>query len=30
MTTPSFQESHISQIPAVRLLQQLGYGYLSQ
>ena len=29
MTTPSFQESHISQIPAVRLLQQLGYTYLS-
>jgi type I restriction enzyme R subunit len=26
---PSFQESHISQIPAVRLLQQLGYSYLS-
>lgn len=26
---PSFQESHISQIPAVRLLQQLGYAYLS-
>ena len=29
MNTPSFQESHISQIPAVRLLQQLGYSYLS-
>ena len=29
MTIPSFQESHISQIPAVRLLQQLGYTYLS-
>lgn len=27
--TPSFQESHISQIPAIRLLQQLGYTYLS-
>jgi type I restriction enzyme R subunit len=27
--TPSFQESHISQIPAIRLLQQLGYIYLS-
>ena len=26
---PSFQESHISQIPAIRLLQQLGYIYLS-
>ena len=29
MNTPSFQESHISQIPGVRLLQQLGYSYLS-
>lgn len=29
MNTPSFQESHISQIPAVQLLQQLGYSYLS-
>ncbi len=29
MNTPSFQEAHISQIPAVRLLQQLGYAYLS-
>src|SRR4051794_21483209 len=27
--TPSFQESSISQIPALRLLQQLGYCYLS-
>jgi type I restriction enzyme R subunit len=27
--TPSFQEAHITQIPAVRLLQQLGYTYLS-
>lgn len=29
MNNPSFQESHISQIPAIRLLQQLGYSYLS-
>ena len=29
MPNPSFQEAHISQIPAVRLLQQLGYTYLS-
>lgn len=29
MNTPSFQEAHISQIPAVRLLQQLGYIFLS-
>lgn len=29
MSTPSFLEAHISQIPAVRLLQQLGYAYLS-
>ena len=27
--TPSFQEAHISQIPALRTLQQLGYSYLS-
>lgn len=27
--TPSFQEAPISQIPALRLLQQLGYTYLS-
>ncbi len=27
--TPSFQEALISQIPALRLLQQLGYTYLS-
>jgi len=27
--TPSFQESPISQIPALRLLQQLGYTYLT-
>lgn len=26
---PSFQEALISQLPAVRLLQQLGYAYLS-
>jgi type I restriction enzyme R subunit len=26
---PIFQESHISQLPAIRLLQQLGYAYLS-
>jgi type I restriction enzyme R subunit len=29
MSLPSFQEAHISQIPAIRLLQQLGYAYLS-
>ena len=27
--TPSFQEAPISQIPALRFLQQLGYSYLS-
>lgn len=27
--TPSFQEAPISQIPALRVLQQLGYAYLS-
>ncbi|MCW1883098.1 type I restriction endonuclease subunit R [Luteolibacter flavescens] len=27
--TPDFKEAPISQIPALRLLQQLGYGYLS-
>jgi type I restriction enzyme R subunit len=27
--TPSFQEAPISQIPALRLLQQLGYTYLT-
>jgi type I restriction enzyme R subunit len=27
-TTPSFQEDHISQVPALQLLQQLGYTYL--
>jgi type I restriction enzyme, R subunit len=26
--TPSFQEDHISQLPALQLLQQLGYIYL--
>lgn len=30
MNTPSFREGHISQIPALQLLQKLGYGYLSQ
>ena len=29
MSTPSFLEAHISQIPALRLFQQLGYTYLS-
>jgi type I restriction enzyme R subunit len=29
MSAPSFLESHISQIPALRLLQQIGYTYLS-
>jgi len=29
MRTPSFQEDHISQIPALRFLQSLGYTYLS-
>jgi type I restriction enzyme, R subunit len=29
MSTPSFLEAHISQIPALRLLQQLGYIYLT-
>jgi type I restriction enzyme R subunit len=28
MNTPSFQEDHISQIPALQLLQNLGYAYL--
>ena len=27
--TPSFQEAHISQVPAIRLLQQPGHAYLS-
>jgi hypothetical protein len=26
MNTPSFQEDHISQVPALQLLQNLGYG----
>lgn len=30
MNTPSFKEDHISQIPALQLLQKLGYQYLSQ
>ena len=29
MNNPSFQESHISQVPTVGLLQQLGHAYLS-
>lgn len=29
MLIPSFQEDHISQIPALALLQKLGYSYLS-
>jgi type I restriction enzyme, R subunit len=29
METPSFKEDHISQIPALQLLQKLGYQYLS-
>ncbi len=29
MSVPSFQEAHISQFPAIRLPQQLGYAYLS-
>lgn len=29
MTTPSFIEDHISQIPALQLLQNLGYTYLT-
>jgi type I restriction enzyme R subunit len=30
METPSFKEDHISQIPALQLLQKLGYTYLNQ
>src|SRR5690242_655623 len=30
METPSFKEDHISQIPALQLLQNVGYTYLSQ
>ncbi|HMT71291.1 MAG TPA: HsdR family type I site-specific deoxyribonuclease [Chitinophagaceae bacterium] len=29
MNTPSFKEDHISQIPALQLLQKLGYSYLT-
>jgi type I restriction enzyme R subunit len=29
MDTPSFKEDHISQIPALQLLQKLGYTYLN-
>ena len=29
MDTPSFKEDHISQIPALQLMQKLGYKYLS-
>lgn len=29
MNTPSFLESHVSQIPAIQLLQQMGYSYLN-
>lgn len=29
MDTPSFKEDHISQIPALQLLQNLGYQYLT-
>jgi len=29
MDTPSFKEDHISQIPALQLLQSLGYRYLT-
>lgn len=29
METPSFKETHISQIPALQLLMKLGYQYLS-
>jgi type I restriction enzyme R subunit len=30
MNTPSFNEDHISQIPALQMLINLGYNYLSQ
>ncbi|TBH76271.1 type I restriction endonuclease subunit R [Aquirufa nivalisilvae] len=30
METPSFKEDHISQIPAIQMLVNLGYTYLSQ
>lgn len=29
MDTPSFKEDHISQVPALQMLQKLGYTYLS-
>lgn len=29
MTTPSFKEDHIAQLPALHFLQNLGYSYLS-
>lgn len=29
MNTPSFKEDHISQIPALQLLQKLGGQYLT-
>ena len=29
METPSFKEDHISQIPALQMLVNLGYTYLS-
>jgi len=29
MNAPNFLESHVSQIPAIQLLQQLGFAYLS-
>lgn len=29
MATPSFKEDHISQIPAIQMLVNLGYTYLS-
>ena len=29
METPSFKEDHISQIPALQMLMNLGYTYLS-
>ena len=28
MSTPNFLESHVSQIPAIQLLQQLGFTYV--
>jgi type I restriction enzyme R subunit len=29
METPSFKEDHISQVPALQVLQNLGYTYLT-